>query len=315
MMTPVEHEIRGYKVFKPDWTCQKKQYTCPGVFHEDEAVLCDRGMHFCTCVVDCFNYYPFRPDHHVCEVVGRGMIDYGEYKEDSKVCVTDLEIVRELTWAELLELVNRGSGNTGLSNIGSYNVGSDNIGSYNTGRGNVGNCNGGDSNVGSYNAGSWNVGNENTGNCNAGNYNAGSWNVGKFNLGMYNHGDFNAGCYTVGCFNTEIGEFRMFNKPSPWTKQDWLASSARSILMSMPRATMAWIRESNMSGEDKERHPEYETLGGYLLKIKCTNRDRQRWWDYELDDTQRRFVLDIPNFDAGIFKKCTGIDVRKEKEE
>lgn len=27
--------VKGFKVFKPDWTCRDKQYTCPGEFKED----------------------------------------------------------------------------------------------------------------------------------------------------------------------------------------------------------------------------------------------------------------------------------------
>ena len=361
-MKPIEGEIHGYKVFKPDWTCRRKQYTCPGRFHEDEAVICVAGMHFCTRALDCFNYYPFDPSYHVCEVIGRGMVDHEYLDACSKVCVTDLEIVRELTWAEVLDIVNIGSNdlgrsnighgntgdsnigcsnegnsnigfsntgsvnigdfNSGTSNVGDYNIGTRNVGnsnfdgfnvgSHNTGHNNAGNENAGSNNVGHRNVGSWNVGDGNTGYGNVGDGNTGSWNVGDYNFGMRNVGDFNAGSDTVGCFNTEYVEFRMFNKPSPWTKSQWLLSSARAILINMPRTSTTWIHESSMSAADKKRHPEYKTLHGYLRKDRRCDCDRQQWWDYKLDDDGRQTVLSMPNFDADIFKQCTGIDVRKE---
>ena len=38
---------KGYKVFNPDWTCRKKQYTCPGKFEED---ITPSVMKVCTSV-------------------------------------------------------------------------------------------------------------------------------------------------------------------------------------------------------------------------------------------------------------------------
>lgn len=361
-MKPIEGEIRGYKVFMPGLTCRNKQYTCPGVFHEDEAEICVKGMHFCRKAVDCFRYYPFDPGCRVCEVIGRGMVDYGDPEEDSKVCVTDLEIVRELTWAEVLDIINigyenigrsnigdsnsgdfnvgsgnkgdcnvgdrnGGSGNVGDRNGGSYNIGdgnggfrnvgdcndsSRNVGSYNTGNNNIGDLNTGGRNIGSENTGFQNIGRSNGGSGNVGFGNTGLYNVGDFNHGISNVGDFNTASHTVGCFNTEDGVFRMFDKPSPWTTAIWHASAAKFILSAMPNSRTEWIAESFMTSEDKRLHPFYKRVGGCLRVIRYTDADRQIWWDHELNDTQRRFVLDIPNFDADIFKKCTGIDVRKE---
>lgn len=54
--------VKGYKVFRPDWSCSPngntKQYTCPGKFEEEgELDVCGHGMHFCQTAADCFNYY------------------------------------------------------------------------------------------------------------------------------------------------------------------------------------------------------------------------------------------------------------------
>ncbi len=122
--------VKGFKVFNPDWTCRNKAYTCPGKFEEDVTPsVCDEGMHFCKKAADCFNYYRFDPENKVAEVVA-----YGTVAEDGDKCCTDkLEIVREIPWAELLEIVNTGKGCTGLCNSGDWNSGDWNKCSFSNG--------------------------------------------------------------------------------------------------------------------------------------------------------------------------------------
>ena len=66
-------KIRGFKVFRPDWTCSPngntKQYACPGKFEEEgELDVCGHGMHFCQTAADCFNYYSFNSENKVAEL-------------------------------------------------------------------------------------------------------------------------------------------------------------------------------------------------------------------------------------------------------
>lgn len=140
--------VKGYKVFNPDWTCKGKQYTCPGTFEEDvNPSVCNVGMHFCKNAADCFRYYDFDPNNHVAEVIAHGTVAEGEDK-----CATNkLEIVREIPWAEVLEIVNTGKACTGR-------------------------CNSGD----------WNSGNWNSGDWNSGNRNSGDWNKTSFSNGCFN---------------------------------------------------------------------------------------------------------------------------------
>ena len=140
--------VKGYKVFNPDWTCMNKQYTCPGTFEEDvNPSVCNVGMHFCKNATDCFRYYDFDPNNHVAEVIAHGTVAEGEDK-----CATNkLEIVREIPWAEVLEIVNTGKACTGR-------------------------CNSGD----------WNSGNRNSGNRNSGDWNSGDWNKTSFSNGCFN---------------------------------------------------------------------------------------------------------------------------------
>lgn len=203
--------IKGYKVFKSDWTCRDKQYTCPGTFEEyGTPEPCKRGMHFCRNAMDCFKYYEFDPSLKVAEVEA-----YGDVVEtETKSCTNKLKIIREVSWSELLDLVNLGYGNSGLGNVGRLNTGK-----YN---------------VGSYNKGSCNSGNFNTGDTNSGDFNSGNGNAGCFNSGVSNIGEFNSGQHNIGVFNTLNNEkLYIFNKPSNWTMSDWIRSEARDAMWRM----------------------------------------------------------------------------------
>ena len=253
--------IRGYKVFNPDWTCKGFQFEVGKTFTEDVTpVCCDRGFHFCTKAVDCFKYYSFDPDNKVAEVEALGDIDTNN--NDSKCSTNKIHIIREITWQEVLDLVNLGKACTGLRNSGSYNSG---------------NCNSGLRNSGNYNSGS------------------------------YNSGDWNKTCFSNGCFNTESPKIFLFNKLSDWTYQDWLNSDAKYILMDCPSNVFAWVRDDDMTDEEKELHPEYSVTGGFLKHIEKET-SRQIWWD-GLSDREKDIVMQLPNFDKDIFKEITGIIV------
>ena len=256
-------EVKGYKVFRPDWTCSPngntKQYTCPGVFEEDVTpVRCGHGMHFCRRAADCFHYYTFDPNNHVAEVIALGDIA----EEGDKACTNKLQIVREVPWSEVLEIVNSGKACTGLCNTGDWN----------------------------------------TGNRNSGNRNSGSWNTGNGNTG-----DWNATSFSNGCFNTEEPEIFMFNKPSGITYRQWLSMHARYLLEQIPGRAVVWIFSDDMTDEEKAAHPEHETTGGYLKKLDEPG-NAQIWWD-GLNEHDRNTIKALPNFDAVIFEKCTGIKI------
>ena len=140
--------MKGYKVFNKDWTCSGFQYEVGKTYEMEKApVCCDRGFHFCERLVDCFNYYIFNSKNKVAEVEALGKIDKG----DNKSCTNKIKIVRELTWHEVLDLVNAGKDNTGKSNTGNCNTGNWNTGNYNTGDYNTGDWNSVDFSTGCFN--------------------------------------------------------------------------------------------------------------------------------------------------------------------
>ena len=340
----VQNVVHGFKVFRPDWTCDPtgynpKQYTCPGKFEEEgELDVCGHGMHFCQTAADCFNYYDFDSENKVAEVIAYGeVLTVGD-----KSCTDKLEIVREIPWDEVLRIINLGKNctgnrNTGTKNTGHWNTGDCNAGNRNTGNWNTGNRNTGDCNAGNRNTGNWNTGNRNTGtkntghwntgDCNAGNRNTGNWNTGDCNAGNRNTGNWNTGnrntgnrntgnrntgdwnksSFNTGCFNTVEQKIMLFNKPSGMTYREWIDSDARYLLNQIPKDVVEWVYEEDMTDEEKAAHPTYETTGGYL-KVLNESECGQLWWG-SLSDRRKEIIKAIPNFDAEIFFQCTGIRV------
>ena len=307
--------MRGYKVFNPDWTCRGFQFEVGKTYEEDiQPECCERGFHFCTKAVDCFGYYDFNPDNRVAEVEALGDIDTNN--SDSKCSTNKIHIIREITWPEVLDLVNLGKACTGFGNSGDRNSGYCSSGDRNSGNWNSGNYNSGDCNSGDYNSGNCNSGDRNSGNYNSGNRNSGDCNGGNRNSGNYNSGNRNSGdwnktCFSNGCFNTESPKIFLFNKLSDWTYQDWLNSKAKAVLSICPCNILQWRTLENMTDKEKKNHPECSVTGGFLEYIENETK-RQMWWN-KLSDIDKDAVMSLPNFDKEIFKEITGIDVGEVK--
>jgi len=305
--------IKGYKVFNPDWTCQGFQYEVGKTFKYDGDIeMCEAGFHFCPRLSDCFNYYRFSPSNKVAEVEAIGNVE----TEDNKSVTDEIVIVRELTWHEVLDLVNVGEDCTGYRNSGDHNSGRHNSGDHNSGdynsgdrnRGdyNSGNRNSGDWNSGSYNRGDYNSGNQNTGFRNSGNQNNGSYNSGNCNSGYHNSGDWNSADYSTGFFNSVKQPLYIFNKPADISRDDFYDLPAIKAMRRQYK-NVWWVYSEDMTDEEKATHPKHETTGGYLktvdFKTACS-----LMWD-KMTDEEKASVRDIPNFDADVFKEITGIVV------
>ena len=79
----------------------------------------------------------------------------------------------------------------------------------------------------------------------------------------------------------------------------------------MPNDDICWVYSEDMTDEEKEKHPEHETTGGFL-RTRSKSSERQAWWE-NLDEHRKNEVKSIPNFDAEIFKKITGIEVGEDE--
>ena len=273
--------MKGYKVFNPDWTCRGYQFEVGKIFEENiNPRCCDIGFHFCTKASDCFNYYKFDSNNKVAEVEALGLIDLNG--GDSKCCTNKIHIIRELTWHEVLDLVNTGKDCTGFCNSGDCN----------SGNRNSGNRNSGDCNSGNRNSGDWNSGNRNSGNRNSGNRNSGDWNK-------------SSNC--VGCFNTVNQPILFFDKPTHMTFEEWRSSDAYWLMNGIDFIPTEWIYSEDMSDEEKKAHPEHEVTGGYLKKRDNTD-CCIKWWK-GLSEREKNIIKQIPNFDEEKFFEITGIKV------
>ena len=213
---------------------------------------------------------------------------------------------------------NRNSGywNSGNLNSGNRNSGNWNSGNWNSGNLNSGNRNSGNRNSGYWNSGDWNSGNRNSGywnsgNLNSGNRNSGNWNSGNRNSGNRNSGDLNSGYGNsgygnstnreTGIFNTTEGTLRMFNKPTDLKWDDIDHPDFDEFYLNK------WIPESCMTDEEKKAEPEFHVRQGYLKTFTW----EEAWANYWRDsgNKEKQKVLNLPNFDAAIFKEVTGIDV------
>ena len=90
--------MKAYKGFNKDMTCTPDgcapfQYKEGETYHEDEAVLCEKGFHACEMPTDVFNYYA--PGTSVYHEVDLEDVN-AERKEDTKVCGKTIKIGAKL---------------------------------------------------------------------------------------------------------------------------------------------------------------------------------------------------------------------------
>lgn len=343
--------MKGYKVFNPDWTCRGGfQYEVGKTFTEDVIPVCgDIGLHFCTKLTDCFNCYLFNPENKVAEVEALGDISADTDGIDSRYCTNKIKIVRELSWYEVLDLVNQGRGCTGIDNSGDCNCGDCNSGNYNSGgcnsgnynssnynsgNRNSGNHNSGDYNSGNRNSGHYNTGRYNNGNGNSGDYNSGGhntddYNSGDCNTGIYNSGDCNTGRHNSGNYNT--GHFNIGNRNTgDWNK----ANFASGCFNTEPQKIFLFNKPSDWTYQDWINSQANRVLFSsptslcWVDKNNMSDEEKEQHpkylttngylknvepdmqaWWDNLHDEDKEIVKAIPNFDAEVFKEITGITV------
>ena len=150
----------------------------------------------------------------------------------------------------------------------------------------------------------------NTGVNNSGDWNSGDWNSGNRNSGNGNSGNRNSGYGNstdreTGIFNTTQGKIRCFNKETSLTWDEIDHPGFDEFYLTK------WIPESDMTEEEKKADPNFFVRGGYLKNY--TN--EEAWTNYwrDSDEGEKQKVLNLPNFDAAVFKEATGIDVEVEQ--
>ena len=280
--------MKAYKVFKPDWTCRGFQYKVGETYElKGELELCKFGFHACRKAVDCFSYYTFDKKNKVAEVEMLGEI---VGLDSDKQATNKIRIIKEISWHEVLGLVNTGKWNSGYGNTGDKNSGYGNSGYKNSGYRNSGYRNTGNGNTGNGNTGNWNSGYKNTGDENSGYRNSGNKNTGNRNSGDENSGSFNACDFETGFFNpasSPVEKVRVFGKTYV-NRDDFIESEGYRICC---RMVPIFYRK------DGEQH---------AMPYK-------HWWDVwasGLSKEEKQKVKEMIGFDAEVFYEITGLDWR-----
>ena len=132
--------MKAYKGFNKDMTCAPNggkpfQYKEGETYHEDAAVLCEKGFHACERPLDVFGWYA--PGTSVYHEVDLEDVS-AERKEDTKICGKTIKIdakmdiaglvkaqfdyVRSHTTTEDTDPKKANAGNCGAANAGDYGV-------------------------------------------------------------------------------------------------------------------------------------------------------------------------------------------------
>ena len=159
-------------------------------------------------------------------------------------------------------------------------------------------------NTGYYNTGICNTGNCNTGYCNTGDYNTGNWNTGYFNTG-----DWNTGYWNTGYFNTITPDtILIFNKECK--REEWNKAKKPTFIYF---DLIDWVDGENMTEEEKQKHPEYKTTGGYLKEYGYKEAFQNSFNKLSAEEKKNQVELlkALPNFDKDVFFEISGIDIDK----
>ena len=100
---------------------------------------------------------------------------------------------------------------------------------------------------------------------------------------------------------------RMFNKDTDMTYSEFI-NKYNIIYPDLP--ICKWIDEKDMTDKEKKEVKDWKTTGGYLKTLTY----KEAWAEYwsKANKEEKDFFLNLPNFNADIFKEITGIDVNEK---
>ena len=94
--------MKGYKGFNKGLICRGKQYAENTVFEEDDAIICEKGMHFCVDPLEVLNYYPmFNEDGEENEFAEVEALDDAVTNDGKKYASKKLKIIKKISLDEL----------------------------------------------------------------------------------------------------------------------------------------------------------------------------------------------------------------------
>ena len=96
--------MKGYKAFEKGLICKGKQYAENTVFEEDEAIVCQKGMHFCKNPFDVLDHYPLVDDKgEFSDFAEVEALDEPVTDDNKKYCSKKLKIGAKLSFSEFVE--------------------------------------------------------------------------------------------------------------------------------------------------------------------------------------------------------------------
>lgn len=127
--------------------------------------------------------------------------------------------------------------------------------------------------------------------------------------GYRSTGNWSTSNYSTGHFSTiDYSEFGAFNKPC--SLETWQKAIKPTFLYFN---LTEWVYTEDMTDQEKQNAPNYKTLHGYL-KIYSYKEAWLKAWE-EAAEKDKKLLYKLPNFDAEVFKKISGIDVTEEYKE
>lgn len=186
-----------------------------------------------------------------------------------------------------------------------YSTGYDSTGNGSTGDFSTGHYSTGDYSTGYYSTGEYSTGDGSTGDYSTGSKSEGDRSTGRFSKGNRSTGHCSISDYSTGHFSTiDKSGYGWFDKPC---ELDWYD-------VDLPDFTgfylTEWVRQKDMMDEEKKNNPTYKATGGYL-KTYTYEEAWANFWSKTSEENKQKFY-NLPNFDAKVFKKITGIDVSIE---
>lgn len=96
--------MKGFKAFGKGMVCKGKQYAENTVFEEEEAEICEKGMHFCEKPFDVLDYYPIIDDNcDFAEFAEVESLDKAKTDNNKKYCTKKLKIGAKINFAQLVK--------------------------------------------------------------------------------------------------------------------------------------------------------------------------------------------------------------------
>ena len=107
--------MKGYKAFRKGMVCLGKQYEENKIFEEEDAKVCEKGMHFCKRPLDVLDYYPLvDEDGNMTEFAEVEALDKPLTDDNKNYCSKKLKIGAKISFAKLVqEEINFESEKTG----------------------------------------------------------------------------------------------------------------------------------------------------------------------------------------------------------